>query len=258
MYSVNGVPLRNPEFGWRIDKESVFVSDYVARSVSLITPGRAGVWTLPPQPMDATNNKIVIRTPKATRRRLRALLMQPSILLTPDANPTVGIQLEYLSVASEMWLPAERVMKLSFLLRANDVYWRDLIEATSTPVALGASTTVPVMHGLSAPVTDAIVRIKGGTTGLVVRDSQGSFFSYAAALPSGSYLRYESADGGAAFITTTDTWTGGTPVIVDSGPDPFTLNYKYGITLAAELNITTTARTGSPTVEVRGRRAHTS
>ena len=260
MYSINGVPLQNPEYGWREDPSSVFIPDYAARTQSLVIPGRPGVWTLPPQPMDATAVSPAIRTPPQHRDRLRALMMQPNPLLTRTGDPSRGIVLEYQSVASEMWLPAERVMLLKFLMRANDVYMRDLAEYTSGPISLAAPTglsqqVIKIMPGLSAPVTDMVIRVKGATQGLTITDSQGSWISSINALPEGSYLRYEGGNG--AFVTTTDTWTGGTPLFANSGPDPFAVNCKYGVTLGAELTIQTTTRSANALIEVRGRRAYT-
>lgn len=118
-----------------------------------------------------------------------------------------------------------------------------------------------ILGGLSAPVQDAVIRVRGAATGIQVTDASGSWVTLPNVTAS-QYVRFE-ADTGKAFVTTTDTWTGGTDVSgqVDfGGPrgvfeitpvlaslDPST---REGV-----LTVATVTRS-SAVVEVRGKAAY--
>ncbi|MGN7977444.1 hypothetical protein ACTJJ4_07705 [Microbacterium sp. 22195] len=112
--------------------------------------------------------------------------------------------------------------------------------------------------GLSAPVQDAIVRVKGAVTGLTITDASGAWLSFPT-IPAGQWLRVE---GRRAFLTTTDVWTGGTDVSGDlrqGGPRRrFEITPKRGASpdaRAGQLTVATGSRTGA-VIEVRGRGAY--
>jgi hypothetical protein len=203
-----------------------------------------------------------VQTPKENLEALYALFSQRTvkIALTTGATREAAVTLagaDYVGYGE-----ADKILDVTLTLRLDGAFSRALAESTSAAVALGSGSVVAsVMPGLSAPVQDAIVRVKGQTTGLRVTDSAGSWFSYAPALPAGSYLRFH-ADTGQAFITTTDTWTGGTDVsgVVDFGGDlgvfELTPYFTTDPTVrSARLTVTTTARSGA-TFEVRGKAAY--
>lgn len=129
----------------------------------------------------------------------------------------------------------------------------------------GSTSTVfarsDILSGLSAPVQDAVIRVKGAATGIQVTDQSGAWVT----LPdvaAGRWVRFE-ADTGRAFETTTDTWTGGTEVsgAVDFGGPRGVFEITPALTpgdpttRVGRLTVATASRTGA-VIEVRGKSAH--
>lgn len=90
--------------------------------------------------------------------------------------------------------------------RLSTIVWDGLADQSSSTWTTHASWD----GGLSAPVQDAVLRIKGPATGIQVTDSSGAWVVLPDT-PAGTWSRFE-ADTGRCFQTTTDTWTGGTEV----------------------------------------------
>lgn len=204
---------------------------------------------------------LVERIPTGSLQAFEALLNSPSLVLSKTDGSGVEAPVELTSASVENLATADPFVDVRFTLQFNDVFWRSSAEVTSTATAIGSnSVAVTAFPGISAPVRDAVIRVKGGVTGLTVADSRGTFFNYTAVLLSTEWLRFESATG-RAYKTTTDTWTGGTEVtsLIDNGPGPYYLEVTPTFTdpssRHAELTVTSSARTGSPTVQVRGKNA---
>ncbi|MCC2033063.1 hypothetical protein [Microbacterium allomyrinae] len=212
MYSVAGVPLRNPTFGWRFRSPSKPISELVRERANVSAPGTDGTVAGLPATVSAVVLPLVVRTPKAHLQTLTALFSgEGALTVTADASRSV--QFELLSWTHVGYGSADSILDVTFIIRLPQVYWRDAAESTSTAASLStASVAVTgLFPGMSAPVQDAIVRVKGATTGLQVTDTAGSWFTYAPALTGSQYLRFESTTG-RAFVTTSDTWVGGTEV----------------------------------------------
>lgn len=263
MYQINGVALDNEARGWALLSPTKPLSEYVRDVVSLRIPGRDGFAPVRGS-MGSPVLPFVIETPNgASYEQLLALLMKPNGTLRLAAAPTREIGFEFLSDTYAGYGDADAVLEITALLRLNTVWWRDITAVTNSPTAIAsASQVVNVLDGLSAPVRDAIIRVAGSITGVKVADSQGAWVRYPQALPAGSYLRFH-ADTGRAFVTTTDTWTGGTEVTgqIENGPGPYLFEATPYFTTdpgarVARLTVTSDARAGSPTIEVRGKRAY--
>ncbi len=145
--------------------------------------------------------------------------------------------------------------------RVPGMFWRDA-EATTSPVALTTSgQVVRLMAGLTAPVRDSKIRIHGGLTGVVVQDSSGSAFQYTGVIPAASWLVYDTATG-KAFLTSIDQWDTGVDVSLQTNSNSSTyylqLTPQFTDPMFRDVGLTVSwsARTGSPTIEVRGRRAY--
>lgn len=262
MFSVNGVALDNPDLGWVVLEQSSVVSSVAYDLQSLAIPGRDGVISLPAARARPPLFPITVETPRANQRALRAVFMQRRLILTEDEQDGIEALVELSTITPQTYGPADEIVEVTALLRLPGVFWRDTTATTSDPVAIdSAEVEVELLAGLTAPVRDAIIRVKGGATTLHVEDSAGSFFEYTDVLGGTEYLRFESATG-RAYVTTSDTWAGGTEVTGDiaNGPGPYyfelTPQFVDPAEPAAAVTVTTTARTGSPTIEVRARRAH--
>ncbi len=260
MFSVNGHALDDPARGWLVLEDGTEPRANIEVELeSLTVAGRDGVKPLPLGRVGAPVIPLVIETPPEGEQALRSLFRARTLVLTDDTRPGLEVQVERLSVST---FEDVNVNEVTVLLRLPGVYWRDDADDTTDPAALGSgSVALSVMAGLSAPVRDALVRVTGGASNLRVTDSEGSFFEYGAALPSGSFLRFDS-ETGRAWVTDTDTWSGGTAVtgLITTGPGPYpfelTPAFTNPDTRAAEVTVTTSARTGSPAIEFRGRRAY--
>jgi hypothetical protein len=204
-----------------------------------------------------------VRTPKAHLQTLVALFSgEGTLSVTADASRSVAFEL--LSWAHTGYGQAEAFLDVTFLIRLPHVYWRDSAESTSVAAALSSASVAVtgLFPGLSAPVQDVIVRVKGATAGLQVTDTAGSWFAYAPALTGTQYLRFESATG-RAFVTTTDTWTGGTEVSgsVDFGGPRGVFEITPRLAPAdpssrdGRLTVATATRSGA-SIQVRGKGAY--
>jgi hypothetical protein len=262
MYSVNGTALDNPTFGWRLLRPTKPLLDLVAERANVSPAVQDGTVEGLPGSFTAPVLTFVVLTPRAGLETLMALWMQGSGI-TYTGVPGKVIGYEFLSFGNTIHGPAIENVELEVTVRIPRVFWRAAADATTAPVNLDAATVnlTGLFPGIGGTVADAIVRIKGATTGIQVTDSAGSWFTYPPALAAGSYLRFES-DTGRAYVTTTNTWTGGTEVSGDvdyGGPrgifeitpylSPANPSIRDG-----RLTVTTATRT-SATVEVRGRAA---
>lgn len=135
--------------------------------------------------------------------------------------------------------------------------WDGLVNASTSSMYARSD----ILSGISAPVQDAVIRVKGAATGIQITDQSGAWVT----LPdvaAGRWVRFE-ADTGRAFETTTDTWTGGTEVsgAVDFGGPRGVFEITPALTpgdptsRVGRLTVTTASRSGA-VVEVRGKSAH--
>jgi hypothetical protein len=264
VFSLNGVPLDNPARGWLVRDLTSPLTSIDTELAELAIAGRDGVQTLDQRPRNVGGPlPFVIEAPRSGLPALRTVLRQRPLTLTWTEYPELEALVDHVSRFPQGIGNADEVVEVNVMFRIPGVYWRDIAESTSDPVVLAsASQVVEVFPGISAPVVDALVRVKGGAGGLRVEDAGGSFFTYGQALDAGDYLRFDSRTG-RAWVTDTDTWTGGVEVsgYIDGGPSAYPLELSPVFDsdpddTRAVLTVTTTSRTSSPTIEVRGHGAH--
>ncbi|HEU5223429.1 MAG TPA: hypothetical protein VFU07_07085 [Candidatus Lumbricidophila sp.] len=259
MFDLGGVALDNDAKGWHLQFGTEPYTAVVRRVTSLNVPGRDGVVPGLGLDREPVLLKLKVRMLAAKVREFLTLADQASkIALT---GGTTEAACELVSAEPENLSTMVPSVDVSVVLRLPGGAWRDVATSTSAAFSiLSDAVSTTVMSGLSAPVQDAIVRVKGQATGLVVTDSSGAWFSYSPSIPTGSYLRFHS-DTGEAFITGSDTWSGGTDVsgVVDFGGPrggfELTPNFTDPATRSAGLTVSTSARSGA-TIEVRGKRAY--
>jgi len=206
---------------------------------------------------------LLVETP---REHLETLLevAASATALTRTADSSRTAALEFVAAPLVGFGDGDELVEARLVYRLPGVFWRDTTETTSSAVTLSAaSVDVDVMPDLSAPVQDALVRVKGAVTGLRVTDeSTGAWFDYSGTLTSSEYLRFDSATG-RAWVTSSDVWKGGTEVsgaidldgprgVFEIGP---VRNPADPTDRTATLVVTTATRS-SASVRVRGRRAY--
>lgn len=216
MYSLNGIPLDNPEYGWTLLEASSPLLAHSANRSRLQIPGRDGSVRLPAT-TDTPIMRLTVETPRANAEALLALAASdPVITRTAPPGPdesAKSAQTEFLASSPIGVEPDDAMIEVDLMLQIPGAFWRDVAEVTQGPFTLvSASQEIAVLTGISAPVQDAIVRVKGAATGVrVTDDAGGSWFAYSGELAGTDYLRFEAATG-RAYVTTSNVWTGGTEV----------------------------------------------
>lgn len=254
MYSISGVALDNTARGWGVDERTKTLAEMTRDIAAAQVQGRDGVIPIGPGSVQAPVWALYVRTPIANREALIALVQSGSAVTV--GSKSVGYTVAAVSVVDEVYAAGTAVML--FALRLDGVFWRTAVATSATTTVDASPVTVSgLFSGLSAPVQDALVRVKGAATGLVVTDSSGAWFSYAGTLTASQYLRFES-DSGRAFVTTSATWSGGSDVSGDidyGGPrGVFEITPKWSTdpaVRAGELTVATDTRSGAA-LTVRG------
>ncbi len=259
-YSLNGVPFDNADYGWVFRSTSAPLADLTATLTTLRAQGRHGMISTVPGVMDSPLIRLVVQTPRAQLRTLEAFVRAGGVLTS--IHEPGGATVEFVSLAPTGYGPADGLVDVAVVFRVPDAAARGAT-VTSDAVSLSSASVqaTGLLAGLSLEVQDALVRVKGAATGLVVTDSAGSWFSYAGALSTSQWLRFES-DSGRGFVTTSDTWVGGTDVSGDidyGGPRGlFEISPAWGSDLSARagvLKVATASRSGA-SIQVRGRAAY--
>lgn len=258
MFSLNGIDLTDDARGWAFSYNSQPLSALAFDRVALTRPGRDGVLPLPAGARaEAPALPLEVVLTKSGLDALAALFGSPALLLDWDGRE---VDCELMSFAPLHEGGDGEVVTVAILLRLSSVYWRDPAVTTSAAIVLGAnSVNVDVLAGLTGPVRDAIVRVAGGCSDLRLTGGDGSWIAYPTAIADGDYLRIDT-ESGRAWLTSTDTWTGGTEVtgLLNNGPGSYPLSIIPTFTDPAvrvgRIVVTSTART-TASIEVRGRRA---
>lgn len=261
-FSINGIALDNSDQGWALTANSKTLSNLTRNVQSLAVPGADGVEKLPSTVGPVTFQLAVLADRGSDLESLYALFDSDELTLTVTGDTSKEIDLELLSSTPKGFGAGEAVAEAVFTVRANYPFWRDHSTTTTDAVSLSSSSVdVSVFSGVSAPIPDALIRVKGSAGGLRVTDSRGSWFSYSDAIASGSYLIYD-CDTGSAVVVDSDTWTGGTDVTgsidYSGGPSKMRITPSFTTdpsTRAGVLTVTTTSRSGA-SVQIRGRSAY--
>jgi hypothetical protein len=259
MYSIRGLSLDNPAAGWELNAKTQTLTDLERELAAVRSPARDGVipsagpWSAPIWPL-------VMRVERRSQAALHALITGGNELT--QGGFSIGYSFAGLSVLEDHLIAGYAI--IAYSLRLDGVFWRGAARTTAATALAAASVPIQCFTeegGLSAPVGDALVRVKGAVTGLQVTDSSGAWFTYTGPVIASQWLRFESATG-RAFLTTTDTWTGGTEVsgAVDFGGPRGTFEIAPSWTTspaerAGALTVATASRT-SASVQVRGRAAY--
>jgi hypothetical protein len=259
-YRLNGISLEDARFGWVVRSRSKPLADLSNVLSSLRRPGRHGAVSPAPGVLDVPTTMLVIETPRAHLRTLEALVRAGGVL---DSTYEPGESVvEFVSCSPSGRGGADSIVDLSVVFRVPAASARGALVTTTAAALSAASVAIGgLFPGLSLEVQDAIVRVKGAVLGLQVTDSSGAWFTYAGPVYESQWLRFEAASG-RAFLTTTDTWTGGTEVsgAVDFGGPRGTFEIAPSWTTspaerAGALTVTTSGR-GGASVQVRGRAAY--
>lgn len=267
MYSVNGVPLHNSTYGWILRAPSKPLSELESESRSFRVAGLDGVVkgqaadVLPPA------IAIVVNTPQQHLETLYALV-RPGGKLSRTGVAGREVEFEHLTTSIKEYSSAtERWADVTFMLRLTGAFWRTSTDQT-TPQAVIDSAIVnhDIFSGVSAPMRDVTVRVKGPVSGLRVTDEgSGSWFTYSGSLGTGQAIMF--TDGFAAITTFPDSnWddydTDGSGFVDFNGPrgvfelTPYMPDPLQPQTRVVRLRVTTTSRGTGARVWARGKAAY--
>ena len=260
MYTINGVSLDDPRYGWIYRRGSQPFITLSADVASVKIAGKRGV-TQFPTGVTAGMWTCVVNTPWEHKETLNALFGQQTLELAAAVTPNRVAAAQFRASEVDTIYNADGSTDMRYTLELLDAAWRDRTAKTlSAPISDASVRVDGILPGLSAPVQDALVRVKGACTGLQVTDSAGSWFTYAGSLSATQYLRFECATG-RAFVTGSDTWSGGTEVSGDidfGGPSGlFEVSPAWSTdpsVRAGALTVATATRSGA-SVQVRGKGA---
>lgn len=263
MYSLNGIPLDNASFGWTFLEGSSPILAHSVERERLRIPGRDGTVPLPGSTAPSIM-RLLVETPGGAPYEALLALASADPVVTLTSNPNRIAATEFLGSSGSADANGEEIIEVELLLNVPGAFWRDLNTTTTAAVNLTtAAVELEVMAGISAPVQDAIIRVKGACTGLQVSDDVGgSYFAYSGTLTGTQWLRFEAATG-RAYVTTSDVWTGGTEVsgeidydgprgVFEIMPD---LTVGDPADRTGRLNVSTATRSAA-SVQVRGRGAY--
>lgn len=258
MYSIDGVALHNPTYGWRFKQPSNPWSGVSRQLVDFNSSGRDG--TIQVRGYSTTPTiTLVVDTPLTYLDDLRQLFrLGATLTLTADASRGATVELVTATVETLMQA-GTGLYRVTAVMRLPGVYWRDTATTDYGPTTLTSSgQTVTVFTPSTAPVRDALISVKGSITGLAVAGSLGTYFSYAPNVPAGSYLTFDATlgrawTGSSVFAQTTEV-TGS----IANGPGPYFLECvgtSNPGSPGSPLTVTWTAMSGG-TVTVRGRNSY--
>ncbi len=265
MYSLNGVPLNEGHTGWRILRDGTNTQGGITNNLNKVPgPNRPGY---KPAPSTYTEQVIIlnVRTPRDRLEELLALCASATRLTRTD-DPTREAYIEVASaIPSPSQTPFDAVHDVTITLSAYEGVWRDVDQ-----VVFGAADiTTPtqgfqLFTGLSAPIFDADIFIRGVFGEFVLTDSNGSWLKTTRAWPGSSTtgLLYVGSTQQAFLANESDPWvpvTDRSSFIDVSGNGGFRLTPKLVSGNPAdrrvELSLTTLTQT-STTLRVRGKRAY--
>ncbi|GAA4176600.1 hypothetical protein [Gryllotalpicola koreensis] len=193
MYSVSGIPLDNPQFGWALLAPTKPIAELSRSLVTIATAGMDGVLPDIPASVDAPVLSLVVRTPHDQLAALLALLIRPGSTLAQTSDPSRQLAFEFASYSFDGYGDADELIDVTAQVRVPGVYLRDTVDTATAPVSLtsGSGVLTP-WSGLSAPVFDGTLTFVGPLTSVRVTDgTTRTGFTWAGALDSAHQLVYD-------------------------------------------------------------------
>lgn len=222
--------------------------------------GRDGVKNTP-STREKVSVKFVVRSPRSQREALLALFAEPTLTITETGVAGRSATGRLVASSVERHYPRADLYVDAFVVEIPGGAWRGNLETTPFQAPTSAGVTITLLSGLSAPVQDPIVRFRGPIKDPQLVDSSGAFVAVSREITGSEWLRFE-AESGRAYVTTSDTWTGGTEVsgLVDYGGPrgvfELTPDFTTPETRVARATLTQSTFASGAGVQIRGRSAH--
>lgn len=235
-FTIDGVNLQDPAGRWELARATKRRALPAVRATNITTPNRHGNHFVPNDTFGPGSMSFVLMVTdldsagtnqgpaqaEANLELATALFLHtgrqftiehhldPTQKRTATGRVTAGSDPEALDFDLTLY-------RLTFVVEIPGVFWTD---GTGAQVAEGAATTsagalhLPAFNGGSAPITDAVVRVRGPFNGkAAVTDTQsGTGLSWQGTLPANTYLYLNAANLKAHTSTSATAWTSGTDV----------------------------------------------
>lgn len=261
-YSVNGVALDNPAFGWSLLRRTQILTPISKRLASVVVPGRHGVIAGVPAFKNPPTATMVIRTPGEALEALYTLFEknggQGLLTLTDDSTRAAVFELS--SIDPQGINHEDELVNVSVTLRFPTSDWRSTAYTTTSSMSVSSSVQeFDLFAGISADISDADIFVGGDFGNFEIEDSgSGSWIHTIKTWPhvSGTGLLYVGATGQAFRATTASPWvpTAEMSDYVDVSGGGFRLTPTWDSDPSdtiSTLELTTTSQSGV-TFRVRG------
>lgn len=154
---------------------------------------------------------------------------------------------------------------IEYILEVPGSFWRSTTDSIyTTPKLLTSDQTLQVitLDGGNAPVEDALIRVKGGFTGLTLKDlHSNSELTVTSVVSTTNYIIIDPKNWTARKVTS-DTWTGGTNVdssVISNRGMGSMFSLEPGILidkLIYQIVASVDSPSGTPIIEIRAKKAY--
>lgn len=271
MYTIDGLPPIDPTNGYKLQL-GAGVRGLPGRRASMVEiPGLDGVLPDYGAPFMPSTISLRYRIRAKTHAQFMAIVEkmngvfgQRRKLLTVEHDYGNGTKrVNYATVSEEIVPEIENFTYCfySVTLSFPSPFWRSAASVDSQAVVATASSATTTLTGTvgTAPITDALIRVKGAFSTLTLSDPvTGDQIVVGTPLTATEYIIIDTSNWTAKKVTT-NTWTGGTDVssLVNSNrgqgpmfimePDTLLTGGRYRLTISS------TNPASSPSVQVRGK-----
>lgn len=219
MYTIDGVPLSDPHYRWRVHRETQRRTPVAFRSVDVDVPGVDGNIPIYGENIEATALALelnVYGAPGEVEERvnfLRSILGRTTGPLMVGKRGGLVAEAKPASISDPVMV--DHYARLSVTLSIPAGVWRGPEETWQHPApASTAAVATPIRS--SRPITDSMVLITGPATSPIVEDAAtGSRVQYAGAVPAGQKLLIDCADWRANLSNNTTWGTAGSNATSD-------------------------------------------
>lgn len=203
-YAINGVDLDNAALGWVHVRGSIPVLPIEINNPTQSKVGMDGVTPYFAARL-ASAFRFIVKSPLTTRGDLTALFTSPTLVVTDSEKPGWEATGRLLSSSVEEYHEARNWATDLFVVEIPFGAWRDAQITTSLVAATATGATHTFFEGISAPVQDAWIQIRGPIQNPQITDPSGSYVSLSGTLDSGQYMLFSSKTG-RAWLGTTPIW----------------------------------------------------
>lgn len=274
MYEIDGVPLSDPQWRWRLHRETQRRTPAAFRAVSTTVPGVDGDLPIYGEQVEATALALdlnVYGTPAEIEQRvsfLRGLLGKTYAPITIRRRDGLEAQAKPASISDPVMTP--RYARMSVVLTIPAGVWRGPNVVWTHPDPAAGFATVDTLAGGSRPITDARILIRGPATTPEIADfATGAVVRFTGEVPAGQSLLIATDEWRGALgsgVGWTSTGTNATSRLVTSGPQsaahmltlaPITVaEFEGRPNTIPAVTFSASGTTADTRVQIRGRTAH--